>query len=414
MPKPRLFGHLLTQLSYHDSAALDAFGRLRMSEPESLFDSKQIFDNAPLFWDDQEVSGGGTSSTYSKPAARSRLAVGATTAGKRVRQTFMRFNYQSGKSHLVLMTGVLGTGASGITQEIGLFDDDNGVFFRCLDGVVNVVLRSSVTGSAVDTVIPQTAWNEDKMDGSGASGVTTDWTKTQIFMMDFEWLAVGRLRIGLFSGGTPVYVHEFLNANAIDVAYMSTPNLPLRYAIENDGTGPVSALDAICSTVISEGGSDELGRLHSAGTDGTHVDCNTENITYAIVGLQLKATDLGASVKILNVAVAEHTGTKEYRWELIFNPTVADTFTYADIANSSVQSAAGTTANTVTGGTTVAAGLASSAFKGGSQDRAAIENALRLGAAIDGTRDQIVLCVTPIGGTTNLDIEGLINWRELS
>lgn len=414
MSIPRLFGHNLSQISYDDSAAMDAFGRLRVSEPVTLFDSKQIFDNAPLFWDDREVSGADTTSTYLKAAARSRLAVSATTEGKRMRQTFMRFNYQSGKSHLVLMTGVLGTGASGIIQEIGLFDDDNGIFFRNVHGVVNVVLRSSVTGSAVDTVVAQPDWSEDAMDGSGLSNVITDWSKTQIFLLDFEWLAVGRVRIGLFAGGVPVYVHEFLNANMLDVAYMSTPNLPLRYAIENDGAGAAASMDAICATVISEGGSDALGILHSAGTDGTHVDCDTENTTYAIVGLRLKAANLAASVNILNLAVAEHQGTKEYRWELIFNPTVADTFTYADITNSSLQSATGATANTVTGGTIIVAGLGSSAQKGGSQDRAAIDNALRLGSAIDGTPDEIVLCVTPIGGSTTLDIEGLINWRELS
>ena len=38
----------------------DAFGRLRVSEPTTLFDSKQIFDAQPLLWDDQETSGSGT------------------------------------------------------------------------------------------------------------------------------------------------------------------------------------------------------------------------------------------------------------------------------------------------------------------------------------------------------------------
>jgi hypothetical protein len=45
----------------------DAFGRLRVSTPTTLFDSKQVFDdvslannveNYPLFYDNQEISGG--------------------------------------------------------------------------------------------------------------------------------------------------------------------------------------------------------------------------------------------------------------------------------------------------------------------------------------------------------------------
>ena len=53
-----------------DSMSIDAFGRLRVSEPESLFDSKQTAgDTTGLFWDDVALSGAGTSSTYSNNRA---------------------------------------------------------------------------------------------------------------------------------------------------------------------------------------------------------------------------------------------------------------------------------------------------------------------------------------------------------
>src|SRR3990167_311155 len=94
--------------------AFDAFSRLRTSHPLSVFDSKQVFDNLPLIWDDQETSGSGTSSAHSANTASSPLSVSASTAGTRVRQTFRRFNYQPGKAQLVLMTGTLGADAAGI------------------------------------------------------------------------------------------------------------------------------------------------------------------------------------------------------------------------------------------------------------------------------------------------------------
>ena len=71
---------------------LDAFARLRISNPETIFDSKQLNDKQPLFWDDQQVSGSGTTSTYNTNKASTTLAVSNLTAGKRVRQTFRRFN----------------------------------------------------------------------------------------------------------------------------------------------------------------------------------------------------------------------------------------------------------------------------------------------------------------------------------
>ena len=49
----------ITNIQANDSPSIDSFGRWRVSNPETLFDSKQIFDNQPLFWDDQEETGTG-------------------------------------------------------------------------------------------------------------------------------------------------------------------------------------------------------------------------------------------------------------------------------------------------------------------------------------------------------------------
>lgn len=398
-----------------DSPAIDAFARLRVSNPETIFESKQLFDNAPLFWDDLQESGGPTTSTHSVDEASSTMGVANTTAGVRIRQTFERFNYQPGKSHLILMTGVLDEtgGGSGITRAIGYFDDNNGLFFEDDEGTVKVVVRSKVTGAVVNTKVTQSAWNLDVMDGTGPSGITIDWTKAQIFMIDFEWLSVGRVRFGLIINGVPVYVHEILNANTLNVAYMSTPNLPLRYRIENDGTGVASTMVHICATVTSEGGAHNLGVLRYKSTEGTHVDCATENTIYAILGIRLKSASIAGTVKMVTVSLAEHAGTKNVEWILKWNPTVTGTFTYVNETNSLVQTAKGASANTVTGGIDIAGGHFSTDKKGGSPGGEALEDALTLGSKIDGTLDEIVLCVRPIGGSSAIDIEGSLTWREL-
>jgi len=344
------------------------------------------------------------------------MSVSATTAGTRVRQTFMRFNYQPGKSQLIMITGVLGAGGTGLTQCLGYFDEDNGLFFCCDEGVLNVVRRTSVTGSPVDTSVAQSAWNLDKMDGTGASGITLDFTKTQIFIIDFEWLGVGRVRMGLVHNGHIIYCHESLNSNNLDEVYMSTPNLPLRYEISNDGTGAADSLKQICGTVISEGGSQELGILRYKSTAGTHIDADTENIVYAIMGIRLKSTHLDAAVKIKRLAVQIQTGSENGEWTLLFNPTVASTFTYSDETSSAVQIATGATANTVTGGTAMDGGFAQSSTGGGGSGGATevVENAILLGSKIDGTPDEFVLCWRPIGATAAHDIEGSMHWREFS
>ena len=392
----------------------DAFGRIRVSDPITLFDSKQIHDTQALFWDDEETSGSGTSTAHDADTAKTRISVSATTAGTRVRQTFMRFNYQTGKSHLILMTGLISGSGSGITGSMGYYDDNNGIFVKSEDGTLYITRRTNVTGSAVDNDVAQSSWSGDKLDGSGASGYTLDPSKTQIFWIDLEWLGVGRVRCGFVIDGKFILCHEFLNANVLTEVYMSTPNLPLRYEISNDGTGGAAYVDHICSTVISEGGnSGTVGQIRSKNQGNAVSDCNASGTYYALVGIRLKAAYIGASTKITGISILS-TSNDDVLWELRLNPSVAGTFTYADETNSAVQTVAGDTTNdpstnTVTGGTVMRSGYLDS---GGSVTILADEQPIELGAAIDGTVDTIVLCVTPLG--SNADISGAITWREVS
>lgn len=380
----------------------DAFGRWRTSDPVTVFESKLVFDNAPGFWDDAEESGSGTSSTYSEANARVRLAVGATTAGLRTRQTFRRINYVPGKSQLALMTGIIDVsgGGTGITQSIGLFDDDNGLFFSNIEGTMNVVVRKE----ASDTAVAQSSWNLDPMDGTGPSGITADWTKTHIFVIDFEWLGVGRVRFGVNIDGATYYVHEAKHANNETTVYMSKPNLPVRYQIENDGTGGVASLDHICCSIQSEAGNQAIGDVHYISNGHTGINGAVVGTIYALKGLRLKTTTLDCEIDILKTNTLT-SSNKPYEWLLILNPTVASTFTYAD-ADDHVQEATGVAANTVTGGTILAGGYATT-------ESASVEDidaAIKLGAAIDGTRDEIVLCFRPI--QTNTVVFGGITFKE--
>lgn len=412
-----------------DSPSIDAFGRWRVSSPVTLFDSKNIFnddglatdvENQPLFYDNQQTSGSSTSTTYNPNESSQTLTVASTVAGTRVRQTKMRFNYQPGKSQLIIITFNLNGTSAGITKREGIFDENNGLFLEANGDSLYFVRRSYVTGAAIDTKVAQSSWNLDAMDGTGSSGIDLDWSKTQIMYIDYEWLGVGRVRMGFVVDGKIYYAHEFLNTNNLDVVYMSTPNLPLRAEISNDGGGQSASVDQICSTVISEGGSDDLGIIRYASTSGTHLDANTENTVYALIGIRLKSEYIGATVKILNAAMQIHTASEKLEWILKLNPTIAgagaDAISWSDQTNSAVQIALGDTANTVTGGIDIAGGFIESggvqAGSAGSTDKG-IDTALRLGSTIAGVVDEIVLCVRPIAGSVDVDIEGSLTWREL-
>lgn len=319
----------------------------------------------------------------------------------------MRFNYQPGKSQLVSLTGIIGSGGSGITTEIGQLDDNNGLFFRVDDGIFSVVKRSYVTGSAVDTVVTQDNFNVDKLDGTGSSGISIDLDKTQIFFFDYEWLGVGRVRMGIFNNGVPVYCHEFNHNNDLDVVYMSNPNLPLRYSIENDGTGVAASLDHICSSVISEGGRQNLGVLRNISTEGTHVDADAADTLYAIISVSLQSGKESCSVDIEKISMLAETNDA-FEWQPVWNASIAGSPSYSNIANSCLRYFTGTTANTVTGGVVFDGGFATS----NASISENVPNAIRLGASYSGTLDTITLCARPL--SINLDIQGSITCRELS
>lgn len=396
----------------------DAFGRTRVSNPVTLFDSKQLFDAGPLFWDDQEESGASTTSSHSTATASTTIGVAGTTAGLRTRQTFMRFNYQPGKSQLIFCTFVLDKtgGGVGIDRRIGIFDDDNGIFLWDDEGTYKFVQRTSTSGSPSDTTaVAQSSWNLDKMDGTGVSNKTLDFTKSQILVIDFEWLGVGRVRCGFVIDGSIYYAHEFRNTNNLSQVYMSTPNLPLRYQIENDGTGAASTLEHICSSVISEGGQEDNGILRYSSTDNTQVDCAVVGTLYVIKGIRLKSTHLDAVVKLASIAVTLQSASDDIEWRLVFDPTIGGSPSWSNETNSAVQTMTGATTITATGGYTICGGYISTgtAQSASSGVVNTIENALLLGSSIAGTAQTICLCAKSLTAVNAL-VEGSINWRELS
>lgn len=386
---------------------VDAFGRLRVSTPSTIFDSKQLNDNQPLFWDDQEVSGSGTSSTFSAAKASTTLAVTAATAGKRVRQTKMRFNYQPGKSLQIMMTGTLcdqTTNLTDIITQIGYFDDNNGIFFSLEEGPLYAVLRSSVTGSPVDTKIAQAAWNRDTLSGGGGgnpSNIVLDYTKTQIFWFDLEWLGTGTARCGFVINSRFYVAHRFLNANMASNVYMSTPNLPLRYSIESTGTSNIAtSMQHICGMVSSEGGVESLGSIREIDSGTTAITASSANTRYAMIGIRLNASYLDVSVKILKAEILmSSAGT--FHWEILLNPTIATgTPSWSQVSQSALDKFLGDGVITVTGGISLGGGFGASTGSGGSAAGTAgetIDTSRRLGSLIDGTPDIIVLAVSSPG-----------------
>lgn len=240
----------------------DAFGRLRSSMPFTVFDSQNRYAKNELF-DESTTTGGAVN--YLTNESTVELTTTTSSGSKVVRESKRVFPYQPGKSLLVMNTFVMSAAQANMRCRVGYFSTQNGVFFERNGTTVNIVRRSYVTGSVVDTAIAQASWNGDKLDGTGESGFTLDTTKAQIFWQDFEWLGVGSVRCGFVINGKFIVCHTFNHANVVTSVYMTTAILPVRYEIENTaGTASAGSLKQICSTVISEGGYERRVALHTA------------------------------------------------------------------------------------------------------------------------------------------------------
>jgi hypothetical protein len=184
-----------------------------------------------------------------------------------IRQSKRVMSYEPGKSLLILNTFVMNAQESGLEQRVGTFDANNGIFFEDTGTGYQIVRRSYTSGSSVDDPIAQSAWNGDKLDGTGASGYTLDPTKATILFTDYEWLGMGSVRVGFVIDGKFITAHTFLNANNLDTVYMQTANLPIRYEIETTGTiSGAAVLQQVCSSAIIEGGYAPAGLRQSIGT----------------------------------------------------------------------------------------------------------------------------------------------------
>lgn len=395
-----------------DSPSIDAFARLRVSNPQTIFDSKQLYDKQPLIYD--EVLNGSATSVHSATDAATSMSV-SVSGDYVIRQTKRRFNYQPGKSQLLFFTGILGATTANVVKRIGYFnssttapytDTFDGLYFE--DNGSNVGVCVAKSGSV--TRVAKTSWNLDKLDGTGPSGIIADFSKDQIFLIDFEWLGVGRVRFGLVIDGIPVYAHEANHANlSADSVYMSSPNHSVRYEIRS--TGGSATLKHICCSVMSEGGLEPTGVNRSANTGITAaqgVQADVAGTSYAILGFRLKSTHLDATFSLLRASLIIISSANA-RWQLLLNPTVTGTFTYSDVTNSAIQVASGSGASvTVSGGTELISGYTSS---GSSVLTTDLENVLGLGSTIAGVRDEIVFTVTTNSAAE--DVHGSIDWREL-
>ena len=342
---------------------VDAFGRLRICEPFTLFDSSHRYSDNNLW---NTATTGTASATFVANEGLVDLDVGTANNDEVVRETTKIFSYQPGKSLLIMNTFVMGAAKAGLRQRVGYYGASNGYYIERDGTSVYLVERSLVTGSVTNTPVAQSSWNQDKLDGTGPSGLTLDMSKAQIMYMDIEWLGLGTVRMGFVINGTFVPAHNFDHANLVTTTYITTASLPLRYEIKNTAiTASVSKLKQVCSTVISEGGYSLSGLQQAIGTPITSpTSLATAGTYYPILSLRLKTTRLDAIIILTAASILALSNNVNYEWRVVASGTTTGGTWVSAGTNSSVEY--NITGTSFTGGRILAAGFTQGSNQGSS------------------------------------------------
>jgi hypothetical protein len=419
-----------------DTNAVDAFGRTRVSELFTLGDYKHLYAIDPNFLD--SVSGAGSSITFLANQAAARIQTGIGSTASAIHQTKFYHHYQPGKGQLIFSSFNFYAPQKNATKRTGYFDDRDGIYFEQVGlntsdginagiGTHNWVVRSFTSGVASETRIPQSQWNKDKCDGTGASGFNLDITKTQLSFIDFQWLGVGRVRCGFAHNGQLITAHEFNHSNYLDKVYIANPNLPVRCEIRNTGVGIGASFDQICSTVMSEGGYVESGIDFAHTMTTSRTTPTPAGTDLPLIAIRLKNTFQGypnrISVRLNNLSL--HCETNSIIYRVLKLPSAsylsnAGTLTWTSAsANSGVEVCVDATS--YTDGDEFASGYVPA---GASQNSLSPVASGTLSAAkkniivqnIDSTSSEIyVLVVRTITTTGNAvaNVAAALQWREI-
>lgn len=397
--------------------SIDAFGRMRVSEPYTLFDSQQRY-GLDIDFSSNVMNGG--SITYISSQSSANLTVTSTSNSFAARESCYVMTYQPGKSLLIMASFVMAPKTNTLVQRVGYFGSDNGFYIELSDNLY-MVRRSNSTGTVINTRISQTNWNGDKLNGFSITGTMLDITTSQIFWCDLEWLGVGNVRCGLIMNGTLVTCHTFQHANYSNVAYMTTAVLPIRYEICNTGTAPTSNLIQICSTAMSEGGYDQPGQNFSSFYNFNK--SMTSGTWYPLLCIKLAPGKLDA-VAIIRAVELLVTSTDVLWWSLWSKVSLTNliranstTLTAGDFIsqpNSSIYISSNANTMTTTGCYQISTGVISSTKQASSNiSKDLVKYKSQIGRnSFTQTSDIIVLAIYNTESNTT-SCQGVLSWTEL-
>jgi hypothetical protein len=390
----------------------DAFGRLRTGQPVEVFSAACTFDASPLFYENALT--GTAAAVYNQDLASVELSAPAP-GDTALRQSRPYVRYRPGKSQQIFITGNFGN-VVGFSAQMGYGDDNDGFFVVHQGGLGwAIIYRSSTSGAPVDTIVLQSNWNLDPLNGSGPSGILLDPDNQQLVTIDFGWLGIDAVRIGFVFGNQIVYCHQFNFANLITEPYMQRGSLPVRWSCEN--VAGAGTMLATCSSVQSEGGFNTLGVLRATSRENSAVSLNFGAGSTAltpILTIRLASGYTRASLEPVNFDVFA-VGNATFEIQVLVNATISKAVPPLTWSASSDATEKNLNADTLSGGQVIAStyAFASSTGNRTSSVGANLLSDVPICSNIAGVADTLTVAVRPLSGNATSYYASL-SWQEFT
>ncbi len=406
----------VTSTTTFSTSMMDPLSRLRVSsQPDTVLTLNTTYNKNPLRID--EITSSNALSSHETSKGVVNMNVVATTSSRIVRQSKIYTPHVYGSTTTAIINGILTTNNtnSNIVSKIGVFDDandvtggsaqstGNGLFFRYDNkSNLNLVHRTNVSGSQVDTVVPQASWNMDTLDGNGPSGITLNVSGNNNFV--FEWNQANTsstARAGVYKSGV-TFCHAFSN-----LSVFGNPALPVRWELAHDSNlGSANSATMLQGPAVIYSDEPYSGPNKTFAYDlGSNFKLLNTVSTVPLWSIRLadayeRAKIYPKELEILNIS-AGGVG----KWDLTLNPTL----TSASFSNVSISSFAEADSNATeaSGGICVASGYIYSA---GVTKIPLNDKDISVLCSISGTQDILTLQVTNINGTLN--VSSSIEWIE--
>ena len=245
---------------------------------------------------DEKITGT-ASSTHQPYLGMVQLSVGGSAGDQVIRQTRRVQRYLPGRASEASFSVILDGVTAGIRTRVGVFDTYNGAYFEHNGTDYYCVIRRNTAGGVVEERTARADWSDDKMDGTGPSGITINYSNIQMMVIEYEWYGSGQVEWKFVINNNAFSVHKANHANVHDHTWASYGAFPVRYELTNvtGVTGTHTMLQGSHS-FLTEGTTSLLGRQLSASSPTTGYNLATAGTFYPVVAIRLKSTALNSVV----------------------------------------------------------------------------------------------------------------------